>query len=633
MILTEIKAKNILKYSTLELTNLPSAGLIGVNGRNESGKTSIGEIICFGLFGRTFSLNDENLVKLIKWGEIRCSADLQFIGKDNKHYRVVRHLDSNLVHGAQLFEKDNEEPVATGGRLVSEQISRLIGFEYGEYIESFYLAQRELRTPSHNSKTIKVMAGIVPLEVTKEEITKNLAENTHIISQTELEINKVQSDLDSLQYDPDRLSCLEDFSRQCEKQADDKSDFLERLSGELEDYKTTFSFAQKLRAGKNCSLVASLLACFLSLEFLAIWWWVNHPIQTGALRGLIQKVNIFVVGGAENLGFAAAMTFGTSVLLGAIFILLIKKEQSLKSKTATLIKLLKILSAENFTDRLSDCLKHATKALQAGTSQEEVASQLELETTFTQDYSKPEKPIRDIAFLPGISQANIEPEQLNDLVHERFEKVQRLCGHAIAQQPLLKRECERERQLGEQAAGYQDIIDQFNEKLSGLRYQAGVYSQAVDLLDKGMVHMSGRFNSDVVNDTARAIPLFTNGHYEHLKIDDQMKLMVFSNEKHDFMDFEELSSGTQRQIMLALRLAMSQKLIHTAATGDQFIFFDEPFAFFDKDRVLSTLKALPDISKDISQIWIVAQEIDRDAFQGVDIRCQAEQDQLIIAAT
>jgi len=154
MILTQIKAQNILKYSTLELTNLPATGLIGVNGRNESGKTSIGEIICFGLFGRTFSLHGDNLAKLIKWGQTQCSADLQFIGKDNKHYRVVRHLDSNLVHGAQLFEKDNKEPIVTGSKQVSEQISRLIGFEYSEYIESFYLAQRELRTPSHNSKTI-----------------------------------------------------------------------------------------------------------------------------------------------------------------------------------------------------------------------------------------------------------------------------------------------------------------------------------------------------------------------------------------------------------------------------------------------------------------------------------------------
>jgi len=112
-----------------------------------------------------------------------------------------------------------------------------------------------------------------------------------------------------------------------------------------------------------------------------------------------------------------------------------------------------------------------------------------------------------------------------------------------------------------------------------------------------------------------------------------MNVRVFSREKHDFMDFEELSSGTQRQIMLALRLAMSQKLMHTAATSNQFIFFDEPFAFFDRERIHSTLHSLPDISRAISQIWIVAQEIDKNAGIDVDIRCDTETDELALDCT
>jgi exonuclease SbcC len=83
---------------------------------------------------------------------------------------------------------------------------------------------------------------------------------------------------------------------------------------------------------------------------------------------------------------------------------------------------------------------------------------------------------------------------------------------------------------------------------------------------------------------------------------------VFSSAKRDFMDLEEVSSGTQRQIMLALRLALSKKLLSRTVKGKQFAFLDEPFAFFDDGRTRKALHALTDIGDDISQVWIVAQD-------------------------
>ncbi len=55
------------------------------------------------------------------------------------------------------------------------------------------------------------------------------------------------------------------------------------------------------------------------------------------------------------------------------------------------------------------------------------------------------------------------------------------------------------------------------------------------------------------------------------------------------MDLAEISSGTQRQMMLALRLALSRELINRAVKLRQFLFLDEPFAFFDDERTRSAL--------------------------------------------
>ena len=41
MIITDVKAENVLKYASLELHNLPEHGVIAIDGPNESGKSSL----------------------------------------------------------------------------------------------------------------------------------------------------------------------------------------------------------------------------------------------------------------------------------------------------------------------------------------------------------------------------------------------------------------------------------------------------------------------------------------------------------------------------------------------------------------------------------------------------------------
>jgi len=64
MLIKSIDAKNFRKYQQLTINDIPESGVITVAGSNESGKTSIGEAICFALFGRTFFLDEKNLHKL-----------------------------------------------------------------------------------------------------------------------------------------------------------------------------------------------------------------------------------------------------------------------------------------------------------------------------------------------------------------------------------------------------------------------------------------------------------------------------------------------------------------------------------------------------------------------------------------
>ncbi|MEE8301468.1 MAG: SbcC/MukB-like Walker B domain-containing protein, partial [Candidatus Tectomicrobia bacterium] len=166
------------------------------------------------------------------------------------------------------------------------------------------------------------------------------------------------------------------------------------------------------------------------------------------------------------------------------------------------------------------------------------------------------------------------------------------------------------------------------EQIEACNHRIQVRDLARDLLTRGAQHIATTFNRDIRDLVSRTLPLLTQGRYEHLRIDENLDVQVFSNEKRDYMQFEEISTGTQRQIMLAVRLALSQQFINTTLGRRQFIFLDEPFAFFDEERTRSTLQALPKLSNELSQIWIVAQSFPEGFAFDLDIRCQQDSDVL-----
>ncbi|OOZ58483.1 AAA family ATPase [Solemya velum gill symbiont] len=115
MIITHLRAENVLKYARLQLDDLPRLGLIGISGSNESGKSTIGETICYALFGRTFSLDEDHLTKIIRWGENACQVTLGFVVGDGTEYAVTRHIDKNLTQGARLVKTSDPDNILARG--------------------------------------------------------------------------------------------------------------------------------------------------------------------------------------------------------------------------------------------------------------------------------------------------------------------------------------------------------------------------------------------------------------------------------------------------------------------------------------------------------------------------------------
>lgn len=148
---------------------------------------------------------------------------------------------------------------------------------------------------------------------------------------------------------------------------------------------------------------------------------------------------------------------------------------------------------------------------------------------------------------------------------------------------------------------------------------------AGDMLQGACKGLSTRFNQELRRFIAKSAPLFTQGRYQHLRIDDDLNVAAFSTTKNDFVDFDEISTGVQYQLMLAVRMALAQALTARTASNAQFVVLDEPFAFFDRQRVRESLDALLRVSDQITQVWVISQEHEHgDHSDDLLLTCQLE---------
>ncbi len=197
----------------------------------------------------------------------------------------------------------------------------------------------------------------------------------------------------------------------------------------------------------------------------------------------------------------------------------------------------------------------------------------------------------------------------------------------------LEQAISQEQERLDRAQRLQEMQDEIREKVTERERHIEVCAMADELIRGATREISYQFNRKLRGLVSKTLPLFTENRYEHLQIDEDLTVRAFSSEKRDFMDLDEISSGTQRQIMLAVRLALSQELVERTVKGSQFLFLDEPFAFFDEHRTRSALTVLPTLSEELNQIWIIGQAFSDDLKFDWHIVCDREKDAIANAET
>ena len=616
MIITHVKAENVLKYRLLDISDVPVSGVIGVSGPNESGKSSIGEAICFALFGRTFSLAPEDIGKIIRWGEERCSVWLR-ISVKGKDYEVARFLDRDGNHSARLTDlSDRENPIARGAQGVAAAMIEVLGYDFGEFIESFYLAQREITAPHPHSFAVKMMAGVAPLEACTAALKDEVVREQAAVESFATKVADLDDQLADLALEQGHLEALERERRAVTEREQERLSEIQGLKEATTHYRSRLAEWRMTSGRRSSAGLLRFLLMLLGLLVGASWGLLMFAADSKAGRLLGGWLGLQPHAGDEvylTWILAAAVV---AVLLGA----------AAWYRCSDLDARVKKLVAGN--EELTIRLEELDEIPAEGATPSPTLDLGESLASAHPGASIPPDPELRARLRERISRMAASLEEVQQGVDRETGWLQQAAGASRREREELERAVEEERRRIEQHNKLAGMREGFSDQIEDRRHRIRVRQLGEELLLRASRQISHRFNQNLRGLVSHTLPLFTEGHYEHLQIGDDLGVRVFSSEKQDFMELDEISSGTQRQIMLALRLALSQQLIDRVIQDGQFVFLDEPFAFFDERRTRSSLSVLPRLSEDIRQIWVVAQQFPEDVAMDLKIACDRDSNRL-----
>ncbi len=749
MILKRLEARNILKYRQLLLADLPAHGQIAVAGPNEAGKTAVGETICLGLFGQTFSLGPDDLDKVIRWGEYGGSVTVEFTGSDGGDYTIVREIDNTGKHIARLYlsgESTEEGPLVEGTDAVAEAVRELGGFTYKSFIDSFYLAQREMEMPHGKSETIKALIGVDRLETAAGELQAEITETITTIGTLETQIQDGKRKISQINLDPAQLGRLEsqrDANVKTAVAAEKESDNLSSRANSVGKTATAFIKAAEMfvrstprtsyeqwRDRKQCvatGLVAAAKASqasgidahspALETTGAAVQTFEHGLAQYNQIRnlaGLYRQRLAYLLddgrihiprreddrqpGGESDAPFAerraAALMeivevtrrrrlcvgLGIFFLELALFawvgwaVLLAAPESTIGGWLQAVIalgetgrQLLLLFGAIGATTltglftahylRETNEMREGQRTLENIDTQSQIA-RVEMGVIDAMDEAAmPDalealRGVRNdllssavVSFVEREGTVLVKPDALAAKLAEiregstratrslteaqqRFtDRAADLKRHAMELQATVKQLDEKITEEGrrwEQVEALERTVAGLQAKASELRHAIVVRKLACELIDAACQRIYSRFHPELRRFVSKLLPRLTGDRYEHLELDEDLRVRVFCKEKNDFVGLAELSNGTHRQLMLCVRLALSQALIASSSKAAQFLFFDEPFAFFDERRMARAIDVLRKISPQITQVFLAAQKFENPEAFDMVLHCDVD---------
>ncbi len=299
MLIRSLRAEGFLKFRKIRIENFPRRGLIGIVGPNESGKSTIGQLFQFAIFGTTHHVVRGSIIDLIHWEDDHCVVELD-LEHDGQDYRIWREMDRLGTSFARLMRISNSggtpgEEIASGIIQVQREVQRRFHLGAGETLQAFYLAERESVTnPEQFRAYLDRVAGIDVLHGARGDASSALDLLEKDFTSVQDEIRKNELHMSRLQPNIDKIPDLEidlsdrddkveqarsrvrDLQRQVEQELN-KRDEVQKIQQELQ----SLDSMESGEALRKCNGLIGLLQSDLMPEALRNQESVSDPLCDG----------------------------------------------------------------------------------------------------------------------------------------------------------------------------------------------------------------------------------------------------------------------------------------------------------------------------------------------------------------
>ncbi|MEB4592659.1 AAA family ATPase [Candidatus Thiothrix sp. Deng01] len=595
MIILSIHAENFRKYTQLRLDNLPERGLLAVVGGNESGKSSIGDAIQFGLFGRTTQIPPEEAAKLIHWGTDKASVSLRLQHRGHE-YRLARSINSAGETAATLFSTEEETTLADTPEGVERQLKALLGYHYDAFAKAFYWSQQNSSSREGDSDALRALAGLKEHARLSSQLEHEQQDRLATLEELDAKRQHTAGAIEALHIDEGQLPHLNSIVTDLDEHQQRLLLLEEKLDKEtvvypnnLRRFQQASQRSRKISRWTKIVLLIFLITLLVGLFLLFTPEWGTHFLtaMTEGIRDLTGRTSIRLASIAALIG-ACLLVYGWYVD--------VRHLRPLQRQARNL--------ASVMDESYQVCTQPVSRLLQTDSTDYLLAKHLELPESSNSH--------ADMAAVPDWKQAALHYQAKALYVHSAADTLHTGLTNRNQElqnyQAMAKADIQTEQTHLQQRAQLQQLLQQQEHDLEHERREQVVASTAIDLLQRDASRSIGRFNQMVQARCPEFLQRFTQSHYKSLEILPDFSLKVLSEEKGDFLDFNEISTGTQRQVALAMRITLANALTDATKADAQMIFLDEPFAFFDPERASNTLQSLQETSKGaVSQIWLTAQ--------------------------
>ena len=607
MIIHRVSATNVLAYEQLELTDLPEEGIIAISGSKSSGKSSIVETICFGLFGRVPSLKPDELNRIIHHGKTDCSVTIRFSNnkinsQDSEVYALTRTLDKEGHETARLYKAYFKENIlAEGVDSVKQMLLQLTLIDYKTFIQFFYLTQKEMSSPIPYSDRLKNMAGVSTMEQCFNDIDDEMEELNKQFIDHRQEIKPLKEESTQLFIKEGHLDSLQEKCSKTEQKKALSDKNLADYKAILKNYRAAGQKHQQLLNKKRRLYFWRFLFLFFAVIPLIIWpFLTNQELINQELTNQGELIPYLPLDFLPDIPYPVEQPLiyllfasGCSILMSLIIWLSIFRQKGNipLHKTGLQLKDIMQTTDDSRNNSLNDSPNNKVNKSREILKKNIISHQVKKKELYHASQE-------DLEFLK--------------FKQDFFKKRMADYSNALAnEQKRIKR-----------ANNLKQQIAQLESRMNEIETQYNVRKQACELLIGSTGDLSRSFNQILEEYADKSLILFSENHFCNVQIDDRLVVQVFSNEDEAFIELDDLSDDLQQQIMLSVWVALTQEMLNRRSHKHQFIVFDEPFARSDKDQNDTLRMVLPKLKDSQNQIWIVARNFPEEMSDEYTISCE-----------